>query len=60
MLRGLCAEVGMCAQQPDRLGILGQNGIPLNTYNIVFLRAAPRFGFAYDLTGDGRTAIRGG
>ena len=32
----------------------------MNTYNIAFLRAAPRFGFAYDLTGDGKTALRGG
>jgi len=40
--------------------LLGQNGVPLDTYHLSFLNAAPRFGFAYDLTGDGKTALRGG
>lgn len=44
----------------DGLAILGQNGVSANTYNIGYLRPAPRAGFAYDLTGDGKTAIRGG
>ncbi|HKE25308.1 MAG TPA: carboxypeptidase-like regulatory domain-containing protein [Bryobacteraceae bacterium] len=44
----------------DGLAINGTNGVPANTYNISYMRPAPRFGFAYDLTGDGKTALRGG
>jgi len=42
------------------LGINGLNGVPANTYDISYMRPAPRFGFAYDLTGNGKTALRGG
>lgn len=42
------------------LGIDGQNGTRANTYDISYMRPAPRIGFAYDLTGDGKTALRGG
>src|ERR1039457_6959572 len=40
--------------------LLGLNGVPLAPYSQSALAAAPRFGFAYDLTGDGKTALRGG
>ena len=44
----------------DGLQLLGLNGVPLAPYNQSPLALAPRFGFAYDLTGDGKTALRGG
>jgi hypothetical protein len=44
----------------DGLQVLGLNGVPLAPYNQSPLAMAPRFGFAYDLTGDGKTALRGG
>ena len=44
----------------DGLSLLGVGNTPLQTYNQSPLALAPRFGFAYDLTGDGKTALRGG
>lgn len=44
----------------DGWALLGKNGVSPNTYNISPVSATPRVGFAYDLTGNGRTAIRGG
>jgi Carboxypeptidase regulatory-like domain len=44
----------------DGMQILGVNNVPLAPYDQSPLALAPRFGFAYDLTGDGKTALRGG
>jgi hypothetical protein len=44
----------------DGLQILGLNGVSINPYTTSPLALAPRVGFAFDLTGDGKTALRGG
>jgi hypothetical protein len=40
--------------------LAGQNGTPRGLVKNYWNTFAPRFGFAYDLFGDGKTAIRGG
>jgi len=40
--------------------ILGTNGVSEDTYHQQAVVFAPRIGFAYDLFGDGKTALRGG
>lgn len=44
------------------LGLLypGDPGIPAGIFNTPYTNLAPRFGFAYDLSGNGKTGIRGG
>ena len=38
----------------------GVNGVPRSIINQDYLNFAPRVGFAYDLTGDGKSALHGG
>jgi hypothetical protein len=44
----------------DGFALLGKNGVSLDTYHLSKIKPAVRIGFAYDLTGDSKTAIRGG
>ena len=40
--------------------LAGKPGVPEGLTKVQFITPGPRFGFAYDLTGDGKTALRGG
>ncbi|HVO58168.1 MAG TPA: TonB-dependent receptor [Dongiaceae bacterium] len=42
------------------IGIPGQNGVPKGLVNNHWAAFGPRLGFAYDVTGGGKTVIRGG
>jgi hypothetical protein len=42
------------------IGVAGKNGIPRGLVNNHWAAFGPRLGFAYDLTGTGKTVVRGG
>ena len=42
------------------IGLAGKNGIPRGLVNNYWNTFGPRVGFAYDVTGQGRTVVRGG
>jgi len=42
------------------IGIPGQNGVPKGLVNNNWASFGPRLGFAYDLSGSGKTVVRGG
>lgn len=60
-----CGTTDFNPYQKDPLGLTGRLNFACQDYSRAFLQSnytdfAPRFGFAYNVSGDGRTVVRGG
>ncbi len=53
-------SAGTAANLSTALVFAGQNGVPDGFFDAKLKNFAPRVGFAYDPTGDGKTSIRAG
>jgi len=60
---GVTAGSGALAGVPlylNGIGVAGQNGVPKGLVDNYWATFGPRLGFAYDLTGSGKTVVRAG